>query len=215
MPARRRSSGGVRYDPSLSQSERSSIENAIWLCSNCGRLVDRDEARYTVQLLKEWKQRAENRASVAIGRGSQYRPIAPNEVIQELSVGELVIVEALKEEFGCHVEINARVPTGGGGGWLRLDAAVVRGEELIAVQMYEVRGSAIPYYQVEYLSQLCSELKFDRFKKAVLYVALVSNQADEIDEEVKARLKEIEAKSPCEFHLRMYRLNTLRAKYGL
>jgi hypothetical protein len=44
---------GLRYAPSLSKHERSSIENGIWLCQNCAKLVDNDESRYTVQILQE------------------------------------------------------------------------------------------------------------------------------------------------------------------
>ena len=35
--------GGPRYDEALSPSERKSINNGIWLCSNCATLIDRDE----------------------------------------------------------------------------------------------------------------------------------------------------------------------------
>src|SRR5262245_35412963 len=39
---------GPRYDPSLSQEQRRSIENGIWLCQSCAKLVDSDEPRYAV-----------------------------------------------------------------------------------------------------------------------------------------------------------------------
>jgi len=60
------SKGGARYDPSLSPEERSSIDNGIWLCQNCAKLVDNDEQRYPVNLLKEWKCDAEERARCAL-----------------------------------------------------------------------------------------------------------------------------------------------------
>ncbi|WP_457945023.1 hypothetical protein ACSTAY_09170 [Vreelandella alkaliphila] len=56
------SPGGPRYDPSMTSFERGSISNAIWLCSNCSIIIDRDEARYTAKLLKEWKVKAEKTA---------------------------------------------------------------------------------------------------------------------------------------------------------
>ena len=56
------SPGGPRYDPSMTSSERGSISNAIWLCSNCSIIIDRDEACYTAKLLKEWKVKAETTA---------------------------------------------------------------------------------------------------------------------------------------------------------
>jgi hypothetical protein len=40
----------------MTQQERSSIENGIWLCAKCAKLVDSDEAQYTVELLHKWKK---------------------------------------------------------------------------------------------------------------------------------------------------------------
>ncbi|OJA04370.1 hypothetical protein QHL1GM_02600 [Halomonas sp. QHL1] len=57
------SPGGPRYDPTMSPSERSSISNAIWLCSICSIKIDLDEARYTAPLLREWKRAAEDTAT--------------------------------------------------------------------------------------------------------------------------------------------------------
>lgn len=51
------SPGGARYDAKLTPEERASIDNGIWLCQNCGKLVDNDEARYTVGLLRELMSR--------------------------------------------------------------------------------------------------------------------------------------------------------------
>lgn len=42
--------GGPRYDPSLSALERSGIENGIWLCQDCAKLIDNDVRRYTVHI---------------------------------------------------------------------------------------------------------------------------------------------------------------------
>ena len=56
------SEGGPRYDASISAEERSSIDNGIWLCANCSTLIDRNEGKYTVEVLKEWKKVAEARS---------------------------------------------------------------------------------------------------------------------------------------------------------
>ena len=56
------SARGPRYVPTLSKRERSSIENGIWLCQNCAKLVDSDEKRFTVELLRQWKKAAEDAA---------------------------------------------------------------------------------------------------------------------------------------------------------
>lgn len=49
------SEGFVRDDPSISSEERKSIDNGIWLCQACAKLIDSDEQRYSVDLLHKWK----------------------------------------------------------------------------------------------------------------------------------------------------------------
>jgi len=53
------SPGGPRYNPLLKSEERSSIDNGIWLCSNCARLIDNDKNKYSTDILEEWKKSAE------------------------------------------------------------------------------------------------------------------------------------------------------------
>ncbi len=60
------SKGGVRYNPNLSSIERKSIENGIWLCHNCAKLIDNDEKRYNTDLLIEWKKLSEQAALLEI-----------------------------------------------------------------------------------------------------------------------------------------------------
>lgn len=56
------SPGGKRYNQYLSSDERSHASNGIWLCQTCGKLVDNDEVRYTVDLLNKWKILSEQAA---------------------------------------------------------------------------------------------------------------------------------------------------------
>lgn len=48
--------GGPRYDPQQTPEERSSINNAIWLCHSCSDIVDKDAKKYTEEVLHEWKK---------------------------------------------------------------------------------------------------------------------------------------------------------------
>lgn len=58
--------GGPRYDASLTSEERSDISNGIWLCSNCATLIDRNESAYSIELLNDWKSKAEARTATAL-----------------------------------------------------------------------------------------------------------------------------------------------------
>ena len=69
------SKGGKRYDSTLSPSERRSATNGIWVCSLCHALVDSDEDRYTAEILREWRQSAEQAALAELSAG-----ISPAEI---------------------------------------------------------------------------------------------------------------------------------------
>src|SRR5437867_5018352 len=56
---------GPRYDPSLSADERRSAANGIWVCQSCAKLIDSDDGRFSVVLLRHWKAQAEH---AALGR---------------------------------------------------------------------------------------------------------------------------------------------------
>lgn len=56
------SPGGPRYNPNLTNEERSSIDNAIWLCQNCAKLIDSDASAYSLSVIYRWKVAAESNA---------------------------------------------------------------------------------------------------------------------------------------------------------
>lgn len=61
------SPGGPRYALKMTSEERSSIENAIWLCQNCAKLVDTDSTAFSLSTLYRWKINAESEALRTIG----------------------------------------------------------------------------------------------------------------------------------------------------
>jgi hypothetical protein len=71
------SDGGPRFDPSITPDERSAASNGIWLCQNCAKEIDNDVKRFTPTLLREWKDRAEHDARVAVGKAQAKPPEAP------------------------------------------------------------------------------------------------------------------------------------------
>lgn len=57
------SENGPRYDKSLTAEQRKSAKNGIWLCENCGRIVDESPDAWTAEGLDSWKRVAEGRAA--------------------------------------------------------------------------------------------------------------------------------------------------------
>ncbi|KGT77322.1 hypothetical protein MA20_22275 [Bradyrhizobium japonicum] len=51
--------GGPRYDENMSENERSSAENGIWMCRDHGKAIDSDVKQFTTTVLREWKKQAE------------------------------------------------------------------------------------------------------------------------------------------------------------
>jgi hypothetical protein len=60
--------GGPRFDVRRSNKERGSIENGIWLCQNCAKLIDSDLQGYPAGRLWAWKVEAEKKAAKKIGQ---------------------------------------------------------------------------------------------------------------------------------------------------
>jgi len=51
--------GGKRYDPNMTPEQRKSIDNCVWMCQTHAHLIDTDEVKYSVAVLKDMKQKAE------------------------------------------------------------------------------------------------------------------------------------------------------------
>jgi hypothetical protein len=53
------SPGGPRYDAGQSEAERRSVANGLWLCRECGDMVDKDDSGYSADELRAWKRNHE------------------------------------------------------------------------------------------------------------------------------------------------------------
>lgn len=90
------SPGGPRYDPSRSADERCSIQNGIWLCQTCAKLVDSDQIKYSDRLLYDWKRLAEVEALRRLGIAKSGLPPAKPPLDQEET--EILIAAADRGE---------------------------------------------------------------------------------------------------------------------
>jgi hypothetical protein len=88
------SPGGPRYDPSLTSEERRSANNAIWLCQNCGKLVDNDQTRFAEGELRRWKQTAEAVVLALIGKTAT----AADPMHEEFPEEELMLLVAAADD---------------------------------------------------------------------------------------------------------------------
>ena len=96
--------GSARYDPAMASADRSAITNAVWLCGNCHKMVDDDEARYPAGLLFEWQKNHENRIAEQVGKaGAELRQRYEARHLEEF--GRLsYLAERLIVEKGDHWE---------------------------------------------------------------------------------------------------------------
>lgn len=88
------SPGGPRYNSAQTSEERRHANNAIWLCQNCGKLVDNDQARFTEGELRRWKQAAEAEALALIGKTAT----AADPLHEDFSEEELMLLVASAED---------------------------------------------------------------------------------------------------------------------
>ena len=50
----------ARYDPSMTDAERASLDNGVWLCANCHTMIDKNRgAGFPKQMIVEWKRKHE------------------------------------------------------------------------------------------------------------------------------------------------------------
>lgn len=62
--------GSARYDSNMTEAERSDISNAIWLCSNCHKMIDDDPAKYPSDLLYAWIRDHEEKMAKRVGKNA-------------------------------------------------------------------------------------------------------------------------------------------------
>ncbi len=89
-------SGGPRYDVSLTHAQRAAINNGIWLCQTCSKLIDSDEQRYTMGLLLQWKTLAEQEAHRRIGKTKSIKQ--PSSAERELK-RDLKLRDQIRKDF--------------------------------------------------------------------------------------------------------------------
>ncbi len=96
---------GPRYDSRLTAEQRTSIENGIWLCHNCSRLIDADPITYSIQVLVSWKTQAEAWARTALETRSAEPVKRPGELGWICPYCGTTVVHGIQVCLGCKAEV--------------------------------------------------------------------------------------------------------------
>lgn len=71
--------GGPRYDVDQTSEARRSADNGIWMCEDHANIIDFDDPRYTVELLRQWKAQAQVASWRRVLREPAAKIAAPSE----------------------------------------------------------------------------------------------------------------------------------------
>ncbi|MEO9779150.1 hypothetical protein [Sedimentitalea sp.] len=90
--------GGPRYDAGMSEAERRSAKNGIWMCKLHAKSVDSDDAKFTVELLRCWKKQAEEHSHRNVLYNDATRParISTNDLANRLHVSAAADVDIFR-----------------------------------------------------------------------------------------------------------------------
>ena len=135
------STGGPRFNPNLTSEQRSAINNGIWLCQSCAKLIDNDEQRFATNVLATWKTSAELQAKLRLQ--TPLRPQDADEPILLLPSTEssvswlpfsarataLVGRDAEREQLERFVQSNHKVS------WMLLVGAAGTGKSRLALEL--------------------------------------------------------------------------------
>jgi hypothetical protein len=88
--------GGPRYDPSLTQKQRASAENGIFLCATCSVMIDKNGGLdFPAELLRRWKADHESWVASGLHKSVAYRP--PKAALLDLHFdGGSILMEVVK-----------------------------------------------------------------------------------------------------------------------
>lgn len=90
--------GGPRYDPGMSETERRSSKNGIWMCKLHGTSVDSHDPKFSIELLRSWKMQAEERShrSVLYGDAGWPAKVSEGEPAKRLYAAAVADIDALR-----------------------------------------------------------------------------------------------------------------------
>jgi len=89
--------GARRYVKGMTKAQRTSINNGVWMCYTHGKLVDTDEHRFTIPMLKKWRKFAEFRAKCRQEYGAD-KPLPQEKLLQIGFADHALQIKSLGDE---------------------------------------------------------------------------------------------------------------------
>lgn len=83
----------ARYQSDMIPDERSNIVNGIWLCSKCHTLIDKDEKKFSVEMLYSWKSDHEAEIAKSQSGTGWYREILEIQTRKDFSDTSVVAIQ--------------------------------------------------------------------------------------------------------------------------
>lgn len=88
-----------RYRPDMTDTERATISNGIWLCRNCHGEIDKDPARFSPELLFRWKNAHERKILEQIGTaGDKLRSAVEDALLARFSHLPAFVREIIRDK---------------------------------------------------------------------------------------------------------------------
>ena len=91
--------GGPRFDAGMSEAERRSAKNGIWMCKLHGTSVDSHDPKFTVELLRDWKKQAAEHS---------HRRVLYNDAVRPAKVSEGELAQRLQGAAAADIEVFRR-----------------------------------------------------------------------------------------------------------
>lgn len=172
----------------------------------------RDERHFFRKLSPE-DQKARLDEEVSAHATTGLRPLTRDEVRLNVTLAEDLAMRALEQELGC--SISREVGVFAGSGWLNLDGAVARGNELVAVEIKHFRGGKFALFQIEHLLELLTKLPLRHFRTSSLVLAIVSEATEDDDRDLEGRLATLSSSYRIPVRVRLFRFSELKNRFGV
>lgn len=141
-----------RYIPTMTSDARKDISNGIWMCYLHGKLIDTNEVRFSIDVLKKWKEIAEDITGIMVARKCEYE-----QAIKYYNFSGLIVDKIVVDGIGNENEVIGNA---------MLDCCVAQawGTDIANA----VRDFIIEIVRNAYLHGAATSIKFETFENRIV-----------------------------------------------